>query len=320
MRNKYITFLSRIIDVILAPIFLVIGPTLFIYRRLGSWRMPLSTKMFKINRVFPIIKHYYEPQFEFSDIKEELKAVRNLPGIDLNISKQLDFLSSLCYTDEILNIDLRNAQIENDIYFNIENGSFESGDAEFLYQFIRKTKPNKIVEIGSGNSTKIIRLAILNSEDSYNPTHVCYEPYEMPWLEFINGVDLRREKIENSKTDWAKELKPGDFLFIDSTHMIRPHGDVLFEYLEILPSLAQGIFVHIHDIFTPRNYPINWLEGTVRFWNEQYLLEALISKSNSFEVISALNFLKNEFYEELIKVCPYLTTDREPASFYIKTK
>jgi hypothetical protein len=58
----------------------------------------------------------------------------------------------------------------------------------------------------------------------------------------------------------------------------------------------------------------------IRFWNEQYLVEAMLTHSTKFEVIAALNFLKNARYDDLKGVCPYLTPDREPGSFYIRVR
>ena len=157
------------------------------------------------------------------------------------------------------------------------NGSFESGDADFLYQMIRYIKPHKILEIGSGDSTKIARLALNKNKDETSKVyeHICIEPYGAPWLEKLEGTKIIRELVENCKFDWANELEAGDLLFIDSSHMIRPQGDVLKEYLEIIPVLKPGVFVHIHDIFTPRDYKKSWIVDEVKFWNEQYLLEAL---------------------------------------------
>jgi hypothetical protein len=109
-------------------------------------------------------------------------------------------------------------------------------------------------------------------------------------------------------------------LFIDSSHIIRPQGDVLKEYLEILPLLPSGVYVHIHDIFTPKDYPSRWVVDNVLFWNEQYMLEALLSNSDRYEVIGALNFLKNNYFDMLKKVCPYLRTSDEPGSFYLRIR
>ena len=78
------------------------------------------------------------------------------------------------------------------------------------------------------------------------------------------------------------------------------------------------MIVHIHDIFTPKDYPHKWIVEEVLFMNEQYLLEAILSHTNRYEVIGALNFLKHNHFNELKKACPYLTEESEPKSFYIK--
>jgi hypothetical protein len=74
-----------------------------------------------------------------------------------------------------------------------------------------------------------------------------------------------RERVETCGLDWAKELSTGDLLFVNSSHMIRPQGDVLKEYLEIFPLLAFGVYIHIHDIFTPKDYPHQWIVNDVLF-------------------------------------------------------
>ena len=102
--------------------------------------------------------------------------------------------------------------------------------------------------------------------------------------------------------------------------MIRPQGDVLHEYLTILPQLQSGVIVHVHDIFSPRDYLDNWVRRDIRFWNEQYLLEATLGNSARYEVIAALNLLKHDHYSELERVCPYLELNREPGSFYFRIR
>jgi predicted O-methyltransferase YrrM len=197
---------------------------------------------------------------------------------------------------------------------------FTRGDAEFWYQMIRHLKPRRIYEIGSGYSTLMARHAIsaLQKEDAtYACSHVCVEPYEMDWLE-QTGVTVLREKVETLGVEKFRELESGDVLFIDSSHIIRPEGDVLFEYLELLPSLAPGVVIHIHDIFTPRNYLSDWLESKTLFWNEQYLLEAFLSYNSNFEVMAAVNHLYHEHRGALQEVCPMLTDQSEPGSFYIR--
>lgn len=75
----------------------------------------------------------------------------------------------------------------------------------------------------------------------------------MPWLNKLDIV-LIRELVENADDKLFQDLEPNDILFIDCSHIIRPQGDVLYEFLEILPQVKSGVFIHIHDIFTPKDY------------------------------------------------------------------
>ena len=145
----------------------------------------------------------------------------------------------------------------------------------------------------------------------------CIEPYENKWLEKL-GVNIIRKKIEDIDLDWNNELNAGDILFIDSSHIIRPQGDVLKIYFEIIPMLKRGVIIHIHDIFTPKNYLKAWVVDQVRFWNEQYLVESLLMNNNKLKVLLASNYLKNHHYEEFKLYCPYMEDAIEPSSFYIE--
>jgi hypothetical protein len=113
-------------------------------------------------------------------------------------------------------------------------------------------------------------------------------------------------------------LGGNDILFIDSSHVIRPQGDVLTEFLQILPRLTPGVVVHVHDIFSPRDYSSAAVVGDVSFWNEQYLLEAFLTHNPDWEIIGALNYLQHHHPAQLKKTCPYLTASKEPGSFYMR--
>ena len=139
----------------------------------------------------------------------------------------------------------------------INRASFHHTPQIHHHHVIRHFRPARIVEIGSGHSTRMARLAIgtIQCENpDYRCEHMCIEPYEMPWLEQL-GVTVVRKKVEDVDDSVFTALRPNDILFIDSSHIIRPEGDVLREFLEILPSLAPGVIVHVHDIFTPRERP-----------------------------------------------------------------
>jgi len=286
-------------------------------RKIGIQKLPFCKKVLLNIGVFPIRNHYYEPQFDMRGIKHSSSEERNLPGIDWNMENQLNTLEELIFAEELNNFPIKKSA---DLHFYFNNNSFKSGDAEYWYQLIRFKKPQRIFEVGGGNSTLMAIAAIRKNQEEnpgYNYKHVCIEPYERLWIE-KTGVTVLREKIENIDISFFSELGKNDILFIDSSHIIRPEGDVLFEYLELIPNLNKGVIVHVHDIFSPRNYLEEWLKDDVRFWNEQYLLEAFLSHNNSWEIIASLNYLHHRHYEKLLKVCPFLTPDREPGSFYMQ--
>ena len=325
IKNKLIPFLqilgkpiSFLLDLILIPIIFFSGIFLKFYRKVGSKRFPINTNLLKKIGVFPIIDHFYEPFFNHKTLTEDFSKIRNLPSIDFRVQEQLDLLKSFKFQKDFQSFLDSEADLKTLRSFSITNGSYGAGDAEILFNFLRLKKPTKIIEIGSGNSTKVIEAALkLNIKEGSNPKFTCIEPYK-PWLKSTEHIKILRSKLEQTSLDWTKELSDGDFLFIDSSHMIRPQGDVLYEYHEIIPMLNPGVFVHVHDIFSPRDYPETWLKTDVKFWNEQYLLETLLSNSNRYKVIASLNYLAKDYFEELKKVCPHLNAKHEPAAFYFE--
>lgn len=321
MKKKVKRILSYV-DYVLAPAVYLAAHLLRFVRWAGVQRMPLCKKMLQKVGVFPIRDHYYEPIFDSRHLVRPLSDIRNLKGIDWNIDGQLELLKSFSFAEELKSIPLKptTKQKSKKPNFYINNGSFSFADAAYWYNLIRAKNPSRIIEIGSGNSTLLAALAITKNKHfnkSYSCKHICIEPYEVPWLEQI-GVTVIREKVENVDVNIFSELKENDFLFIDSSHIIRPQGDVLFEYLELLPTLKTGVIVHVHDIFSPKDYPEEWIINEVKFWNEQYLLEAFLISNKDWKIIAALNFLHSNFYSELKKYCVYLSPECSPGSFYIQ--
>ena len=312
---KYIIY--RIVDILFCPV-TIIAAILFRYLRVSSLtNFPLSKKILLKIGVFPIIDHYYEPLFNHKHLRYSLRKDRELPGIDFNDTEQLRILDSFNYNEELLQFPLNKRGNQLEYYYKAEIFTF--GDAEYLYNIIRLFRPKKIIEIGSGYSTLMSKNAIRkNIEDNieYNCEHTCIEPYQNNWLKEI-GVNLIIKKVEEVELDVFKSLQKNDILFIDSTHIIRPQGDVLYEYLEILPTLNKGVLIHIHDIFTPKDYRDIWVGEN--FWNEQYLLEAFLSFNKDFRIIGATNYLSHKYSELFSGKCPMYKKfpDAEPGSFWM---
>lgn len=289
-------------------------------RRWGVGRLPISRAIFNAIGVFPIVDHYYEPLFIPKLLSRSLDEERELPAINLNVDAQLELLEQFDYNEEVAAFPL-NGFGRHGFYYH--NGAFESGDAEYLYSVIRHFKPRRIVEIGGGFSTCLAQAAIAKNseaETSYSCRHVCIEPFENDWLRQL-GIELIQERVECVDRGLFASLERNDILFIDSSHVIRPQGDVLCEYFHILPALAPGVLIHIHDIFTPRDYLSQWLVNDVRFWNEQYLVEAFLSYNRDFEIIGALNLLAHRYRDRLAAKCPIYGQEaivREPGSLWLR--
>ena len=116
-------------------------------------------------------------------------------------------------------------------------------------------------------------------------------------------------------------LRENDILFIDSSHVCKIGSDVQFEFLEILPRLAPGVVVHVHDIFLPFEYPKTWVKDWHRFWNEQYLLQAFLCGNREFEVLWAGAWMQHRHPDLVEKSFPSFSANRnQMASFWIRRR
>ena len=298
------------------------GFVLLAFRRIGASRLPLCRKILKKIGIFPIRRHYYEPLFDYRGCEKTLQSAdRSLHGIDFRIEQQKKVLHCLKYGHEIT------AKLVEGVFKKIHQGhvtSFAGGDADILYQMIRYKKPRRFYEIGSGASTDIAKVALaMNcSEDSrYECDHICIDPFHPAdkTKEAVTNFQVIEKRVEEVDISLFSDLVENDILFIDSSHIIRPGGDVLREYLEILPSLNAGVVVHIHDIFSPKHYLQRWMTEDVLFWNEQYILEAFLTQNSQWDVYLALNYLCKNSYQDLKRCSPLLREDSEPGSLWIES-
>ncbi|MCE5175157.1 MAG: class I SAM-dependent methyltransferase [Bacteroidales bacterium] len=286
-----------------------------------------TDKIFMRLGILPIIDDYYQPLINPKKyLKKSLRNDRDLKCIDFNVNEQLSLLDKFNYNEELLKFPFEKNK-ENEFFFN--NNMYSSGDAEYLYNMIRYFKPKRFIEIGCGYSTLMASNAIAKNkleDPDYTCNHICIEPFERLWINKLN-IELIREKVEDIDKDFFKKLEANDILFIDSSHIIRPQGDVLFEYMEILPYLNSGVLVHTHDIFSPKDYPDRWIYEEHLLWNEQYLLEAFLSFNSDFKIIGALNYLAHNHQKELAQKCPFYANKQgyeenksEPRAFWFVRK
>lgn len=320
MKRLVLWLFSRVLD--LAGVFLTPPAALLakVQTRFQPLRLPLSFRVWDRFGVLPMRYHYYEPVLGMSEVPDRVWTSKDpLYGVDFNVEGQLALLRQFDYGAELARIPIRRP--DRRLGFFYDNESFKAGDAECWYNILRHFKPRRVVEIGSGYSTRMAKQALdENRKEGHPATHVCIEPYNMPWLESMNLDAVIRSKVEDTPLERFTELEAGDVLFIDSSHVLRTGGDVFFEFLHVLPNLKEGVVVHIHDIFLPYEYPQHWIERRRYFPTEQYLLQAFLAFNPDFEVLLGVNYLARDHTPDFNRACPVFAKQRgrTPGSFYIR--
>ncbi len=137
---------------------------------------------------------------------------------------------------------------------------FPTLDACAAYALVRHHKPARIVEIGSGHSTRFLAAALQDG------TITAIDPVPRADITRLPRVDIVPRTVHNADPRVFAELRAGDLLFIDSSHILMPGSDVDLLFGRVLPMLPPGVLVHIHDIALPDDYPAVW---AWRNYNEQ---------------------------------------------------
>jgi hypothetical protein len=266
--------------------------------------------------------HWGEPLPDFREITVERACERREPSaIEFDLDSQLLLQARLGRTFGA-ELDAL-AKESGPAAFPFLNGYFDGLDAAVYYALIRELKPRRIIEIGSGFSTRIAARAVArNLAEGSQVELICVEPFPEPRLtDAALPMTLVRERVERVPLAFFESLQPNDLLLIDSSHVARFGGDVTREFLEILPGLQQGVWVHVHDIFFPHDYPADWLMNVRHAWNEQYFLEAFLKFNRVFAPAFAAHWLWSDYRRELDANWPSSIVNaigpQGPASFWM---
>jgi predicted O-methyltransferase YrrM len=232
--------------------------------------------------------HFYSPITNDTSFKHN-DAIDGIYGIDMKKETQNKLAQKLSnhlknhpYTDNITS--------SSRYYFN--NDQFGYFDALYLYSMLLECKPKRIIEVGSGFSSAIM-LDVNNSHFNNNMKLTFIEPYPKR----LNSLLRKNEKatiiekpVQNVSMDVFKTLRAGDMLFIDSSHVSKSGSDVNWLFFEVLPVIAKGVIIHIHDVFYPFEYPDEWIRQG-RSWTEDHLLRALLTDSDKYSIKLWPNYL-----------------------------
>lgn len=241
------------------------------------------------------------------------------PIIDKNREDYKDWLDRFNkYSDVFQSIKL--SENQTDETEPSWNNDFLPGlDIIALYSMICEFKPKKYIEIGSGNSTKVVRKSIKDNDLKTIVTSI--DPFPRANIDHLADKVLRFPVENMDDHSVFAEMEKGDILFIDNSHRAFPNSDVTVCFLEIIPLLKPGVIVHVHDIYIPYDYPQFMCD---RAYSEQYVLAAFIlANPEKYKTIMP-NFFVSEDKELCEVISPLWSSksldsvERHGGSFWIE--
>jgi hypothetical protein len=265
--------------------------------------------------LFPVYYDVKETRQSFSDdsinqFTAFFKENDNFDEYTPSIAKAIDVILQLSVSEK----DIRKPYLDN-FFFGVL-------DAAVLAAMMNKFKPGKIIEIGSGISTRYMKLF----KDNYNLNTqiICIDP--APRVEITGIADqVINEPLENAIESNNFDINPGDILFMDGSHYVFQGNDTLTFFFKLLPFLPPGVIIHIHDIYLPYDYANDVAN---QLWTEQYILAAMIIGGfKGYEVLYPAYYVSktNEKIQRLLNQadlkCEELTLASRPKegfSFWMK--
>ena len=234
----------------------------------------------------PPAGHFYSPVPDMRDVEAaagRLFAPRHtLPGVDLHVDDQLARFRTLAALARESPLERTPGTVTR---YGLDNPNYGVGDASMLHAMLRHLRPRRYLEVGSGYTTALavdVNERFLGGE----MTVTAVEPYPALLQGVLrpgDAVEILPQPVQSVPLERFAVLEAGDVLFIDSSHVLKTGSDVQFLYAEVLPILAPGVTVHVHDIFWPFEYLPHWVLAG-RAWNECYLLRAFLTHNPSFEI------------------------------------
>jgi len=128
-------------------------------------------------------------------------------------------------------------------------------DGAASYALVSEARPARIVEVGSGHSTRMLARAAADAGGGTRIT--CIDPQPRAALKGV-PVEWIERVLAPSDVALFEALGAGDIAFFDSSHVLWPGSDVDMVVNRILPVLAPGVLVHLHDVLLPDPYPADW--------------------------------------------------------------
>jgi Methyltransferase domain len=252
-------------------------------------------------------RDYYSAlnDLDFLSENRDLWTDRALPrGIAWDLDQQIEVLRQIAHFISELEDVPQSAAAGSTVVYQWENDFWRGMDAIVHYGLLREFRPAHVVEIGCGWSSLLMMRALAKNaqQDAAQGTVHQIEPYPRTELMAALPADWTRETaiLQRASLEPVERLQAGDILFYDGSHVARVASDVNWFFFEVLPRVAPGVIIHIHDIFLPDDYPESWIFERGQTWNEQYLLQAFLMFNEEFEVLVSNAAVLKERREEVL--------------------
>jgi hypothetical protein len=247
--------------------------------------------------------HFYVPlnDVAFLRANPHLWHDRGLPnGVDWDLDGQLDVARTVeQYRSELDDVSFEPQPGPARYIWN--NGAFSGADAIVYYGLVRAKRPRRVVEVGSGWSSLLLARALERNGPGAPCAVTLVEPFpnEHVFAGLPREWEVHREIVQHADLGLFERLQAGDICFYDGSHCVRTGGDVNWFLFEVMPRLAPGVLVQIHDIFVPDDYHDEWVFDEGLSWNEQYLVQAFLMHNDAWRVRIANHMLYRERPEAL---------------------
>lgn len=296
-------------------------------RRRRLWESRAAVRGYSLARAMAdrcglqlMLKTYYSPIPDLRVLPSETWSEPDpMIGIGFDLDAQAAFLENELadhlkefVPDEVVDAGYR---------YDVDNASYPLPDARVLFAQIRRLRPRAIVELGSGQTSRVIAQACrMNAADGHEPIYRAFDPFPTAIDASLPGLsELVRIDAQKVPDEVFAKLTSGDILFVDTTHTVKLGSEVNRIVLRILPQLASGVLVHFHDISLPYEYPRYLFEEYALCWTEQYLLQAFLCMNSNFEVLCAVHALCRD-RPETAAATGLATQDERGGAFWIRRK
>ncbi len=268
--------------------------------------------------------HFYEPIPNVRELKTHYDpSLHVIPGHDLSLGRFEDAQVARLET-----FGPEFASAASSFGYDDTNYYFRGADAMSWYCLLRDTKPDSVVEVGQGSSTRVALAALeKNAEETgHAPKLLSIDPYTR-----LLGTELKSSKVQFEQ--WHEPVQKVDvgemvtrcggnaILFVDSSHVHKAGSDVEHLMRHVYPRLPSGCLLHVHDIVLPYPWPLEFYTEQKWFWNEQDMLEAWLAYNEAFQVVLpvfALHRDSEAVRAAMTRVAPSMPRRDEGYSFYLR--